>query len=539
MKRLIALALILLLVGSFGLEVGDAAAQDAEGNRPPEVVGSIPDQVLIVGDSVVIDLSQFFRDPEGDPIVDYGLYWTNPEVARGSSVAPGRGALTLHGRQIGTTEVLVVACDVSSEVRIRCSDENDLAFNLTVVGSASTHTSTPTPVPTSTPTPMATPVPTRVLTPTATAWAQAPADTVESDRVVLVALHRATDGPNWVNSVNWLSDAPLGSWYGVTTDNSGRVVSVHLGGNGLRGRIPAELSNLTNLRELSLSYNQLTGAIPPQLAALAYLQRFVLFYNYLSGPIPPELGSLANLESLILSNNRLSGHIPPELAGLSNLKRLELDNNQIGGALPGELGSLVNLTVLLVDRNLLNGEIPHSLTALSEMERFYFQNNDGLCAPPDAAIQEWLSSISDKWGKSCSGLTIRSVPTPDPFDAALAVLDAQLEAEWAQTPTPEMANVVPVQSPSPIPAIAPTPRIAPASVSAPSPTPEIAKSISAPAPAPTPTPAPQRGFFTNSVPSPDGVEAGLPFDIMDPVTLSLIGVLLTLGATTIQLFRGK
>lgn len=362
---------------------------------------------------------------------------------------------------------------------------------------------------------------------------------VDSDRAVLVALYNATDGPNWLNDANWLSDAPLGAWYGVTTDSSGRVVSVHLGSNGLRGEIPAELGKLTNLRELSLSYNLLTGSIPPELGNLAFLQRLVLFYNYLSGSIPPELGSLAKLEVLTLNSNQLSGAIPPELGSLSNLKRLELDNNQVGGAIPDELGSLVNLTDLLVDRNLLNGKIPRSLTALSEMERFYFQNNDGLCAPPDAAFQEWLNSILDKWGKSCSGLTIRSVPTPDPFDAALAVLDAQLEAEWAQTPTPEMANVVPVQSPSPIPAIAPTPRIAPASVSAPSPTPEIAKSISAPAPAPTPTPAPQRGFFTNSVPSPDGVGAELPFDIMDPVTLSLIGVLVTLGATAIQLFRGK
>ena len=55
----------------------------------------------------------------------------------------------------------------------------------------------------------------------------------------------------------------------------------------------------------------------------------------------------------------------------------------------------------------------------------------------------------------------------------------------------------------------------------------------------TPTPAPVRGFFTNSVPSQGDAEAELPFDIMDPVTLSLIGVLVTLGATAIQLFRGR
>ena len=42
------------------------------------------------------------------------------------------------------------------------------------------------------------------------------------DRAALVALYEATEGPNWVNSENWLTDAPLGDWYGVDTDGSGR-----------------------------------------------------------------------------------------------------------------------------------------------------------------------------------------------------------------------------------------------------------------------------------------------------------------------------
>ena len=38
------------------------------------------------------------------------------------------------------------------------------------------------------------------------------------DRAALVALYSATDGASWKNSANWLSDAPLDEWYGVTTD---------------------------------------------------------------------------------------------------------------------------------------------------------------------------------------------------------------------------------------------------------------------------------------------------------------------------------
>ena len=38
------------------------------------------------------------------------------------------------------------------------------------------------------------------------------------DREILVALYNATDGPNWGSADNWLTDAPLGSWYGVDVD---------------------------------------------------------------------------------------------------------------------------------------------------------------------------------------------------------------------------------------------------------------------------------------------------------------------------------
>ena len=46
----------------------------------------------------------------------------------------------------------------------------------------------------------------------------------EPDREALVALYNATDGPNWANNDNWLSDRSLGEWHGVRTDANGRVM---------------------------------------------------------------------------------------------------------------------------------------------------------------------------------------------------------------------------------------------------------------------------------------------------------------------------
>ena len=87
----------------------------------------------------------------------------------------------------------------------------------------------------------------------------------ETDRKTLVALYNTTDGENWNGSANWLSDAPLGEWEGVTTNNDGRVTELGLGENALSGEIPAELGSLSNLTRLYLSRNELSGCVPSSL----------------------------------------------------------------------------------------------------------------------------------------------------------------------------------------------------------------------------------------------------------------------------------
>ena len=182
-----------------------------------------------------------------------------------------------------------------------------------------------------------------------------------SDRAALVALYNATDGFNWTNNANWLSDAPIGQWYGVITDGSGRVTELHLDFNQLSGSIPPELGNLANLTGLFLGENQLSGSIPPELGNLTNLTVLYLDFNQLSGSIPPELGNLANLEYLFLFSNQLSGLIPSELGNLANLTVLYLAENQLSGSIPPELGNLANLDELFLSGNQLSGCIPEGL----------------------------------------------------------------------------------------------------------------------------------------------------------------------------------
>ena len=60
-----------------------------------------------------------------------------------------------------------------------------------------------------------------------------------ADKEALVALYHATDGPNWTNNTNWLTDKPVNTWFGVTTnDNRKQVRFLTLGDNNLPGDNP-------------------------------------------------------------------------------------------------------------------------------------------------------------------------------------------------------------------------------------------------------------------------------------------------------------
>lgn len=58
-----------------------------------------------------------------------------------------------------------------------------------------------------------------------------------SERDVLIALYNSAGGDGWTHNDNWCSDKPLNEWYGVTTNNEGKVVSIFLSDNNLKGTI--------------------------------------------------------------------------------------------------------------------------------------------------------------------------------------------------------------------------------------------------------------------------------------------------------------
>ena len=178
-------------------------------------------------------------------------------------------------------------------------------------------------------------------------------------REVFAAFYEATGGSGWASNANWLTDAPVSSWFGVTVEDS-LVTALELPGNGLSGTLPPAVGDYVDLKRLDLARNALTSGLPA------------------------DLGDLTKLHALDLSSNRFSGPVRPELARLGGLKRLDLSDNKLEGALPGVLANLQSLS-------------------------YFNWSESGACAPEVEWFQTWLGSVATRSGPTCDGLFSLSV----------------------------------------------------------------------------------------------------------------------------------
>lgn len=255
------------------------------------------------------------------------------------------------------------------------------------------------------------------------------AQTLEGDRLALVAVYNAMGGTGWYSERDYpwpLPSQPGASpcgWYGVTCEN-GRVVALNLSGNEFTGQIPPEIGNLTALKDLHLSWSEginplspLTGEIPAEFANLISLETLDLSHNNLdpdgfevlwalprlkvlsispAGPISESIGNAASLEALtmlhaanitssdlgnlpvsignltllktlVVSNCGFTGALPASIGNLVNLTKLDITNTGLSGNIPGEIGNLVNLTSLSLSGKGLTGPIPNQIGNLTDL----------------------------------------------------------------------------------------------------------------------------------------------------------------------------
>ncbi|XP_011028448.1 PREDICTED: probable leucine-rich repeat receptor-like protein kinase At5g49770 isoform X2 [Populus euphratica] len=226
---------------------------------------------------------------------------------------------------------------------------------------------------------------------------------------------------------SWVGSDPCGSrWDGILCTNS-RVTSITLASMGLKGTLSGDISNLSELQILDLSYNpELSGPLPPAIGDLKKLTSLILVSCRFSGPIPDTIGSLPQLTYLSLNSNGFTGSIPPSLGNLDKLYWLDLADNRLTGNIPVSTGTTPGLDLLvhtkhfhfgfnqlsghippklfssgmvlihvLLESNKLTGSIPSTLGLVKSLEVVRLDNNS-LAGPVPSNINN-LTSVSEMY----------------------------------------------------------------------------------------------------------------------------------------------
>ncbi|KAJ4841832.1 hypothetical protein Tsubulata_045886 [Turnera subulata] len=136
------------------------------------------------------------------------------------------------------------------------------------------------------------------------------------------------------------------------------LLHLEMRSNKLKGNIPREIGNLSNLIALSVGINELTGSIPTSIGRMEKLQLLGIRYGGLEGSIPDEICHLRYLSGLYLSYNNLVGPIPGCLGDMTSLRTLNLDSNNLTSGVPSTLWNLDSILEVNLSANALTGHLP-------------------------------------------------------------------------------------------------------------------------------------------------------------------------------------
>ncbi|KAF3323128.1 leucine-rich repeat receptor-like protein kinase PXL2 [Carex littledalei] len=210
------------------------------------------------------------------------------------------------------------------------------------------------------------------------------------DRSALLSLKSGLVDP--LGLLNGWKDPPHCNWTGIACNSLNRVVSLDLSTMNISGQISNEITILTGLTYLNLSFNSFSTSLPKSLSSLTNLKSFDISQNLLvgnfpsglglctgltvlngsgnnfEGPLPDDLSNATSLEILDLRGNFFEGVIPPSYRNLKRLKFLGLSGNNLTGQIPSELGELISLEKLIIGYNELEGSIPAELGNLANLQ---------------------------------------------------------------------------------------------------------------------------------------------------------------------------
>ncbi|WP_281615088.1 hypothetical protein [Flammeovirga sp. SubArs3] len=109
-----------------------------------------------------------------------------------------------------------------------------------------------------------------------------------SDREILMLFYNSTGGDNWRHNTNWGTDKPLSEWYGIGTNEEGRVNVIELIDLNVNGDFVEELADLQYLRKMVIPFNSFTGTLPARLTELESLELIYIVGNKTPFLVPEE-----------------------------------------------------------------------------------------------------------------------------------------------------------------------------------------------------------------------------------------------------------
>ncbi|KAI5340109.1 hypothetical protein L3X38_019383 [Prunus dulcis] len=157
--------------------------------------------------------------------------------------------------------------------------------------------------------------------------------------------------------------------------NLTNIKKLHLSGVDIYSTVPDILVNASSLTSLQLDICGLYGEFPIGIFHLPNLEVLDVNGQLVSEYSLSWIASLTNLYSLSLWATKFRGKFPSFVANLTQLSLLELGGNEITGQIPSWLMNLTQLTTLNLGGNNLSGAIPRSLFQLQNLEILDLSSN--------------------------------------------------------------------------------------------------------------------------------------------------------------------
>ncbi|XP_009757873.1 receptor protein kinase TMK1-like [Nicotiana sylvestris] len=224
-----------------------------------------------------------------------------------------------------------------------------------------------------------------------------------NDAAVMQELKKRINPPS---SLGWNDPDPC-KWGKVQCTKDGRVTRIQIGNQGLKGSLPPNLNNLTELLVFEVQNNGLTGSLP-SFSGLDSLQSLLLNNNGFTSIPTDFFDGLTSLQSVYLDKNQFSPwSIPESLKSATSIQTFSAVSANITGTIPDFFDAFASLTNLHLSFNNLEGSLPSSFSG-SQIQSLWLNGLKGRLNGSIAVIQN-MTQLTELWlqGNAFSG------PLPD------------------------------------------------------------------------------------------------------------------------------